>query len=84
MAEFDKTRAGFDEVVSQLRATNVLLTTLLSKDGELKQQDVITLLSRAGLRSAEIAAITGTTVNTVQVTLSRHRKMTRKPEVDRG
>lgn len=79
MLESEK-RAGFDEVVSQVRATNVLLTALLLRGGEFKQQDVVALLSRARLSNAEIAAITGTTLNTVQVTLSRHRKMTKRPE----
>lgn len=83
MADINNTRAGFDEVVSQLRAANVLLTALLVQGGEFKQHDIVVLLSRARLSSAEIAAITGTTVNTVQVTLSRHRSMLKKPETKR-
>ena len=84
MIENDRPRAGFDELVSQQRATNVLLAALLARGGEFKQQDIVALLARARLSAAEIAAITGTTVNTVQVTLSRQRKLTKKPETDRG
>jgi DNA-directed RNA polymerase specialized sigma24 family protein len=83
MADAEKTRAGFDEVVSQARATNILLTALLARSGEFKQQDIIVLLARARLGSAEIAAITGTTINTVQVTMSRRRTMAKKRENER-
>lgn len=67
-------RAGFDELLVQLRAGNALLARLVSVQAELKQGDLIVLLSRAGVPSAEIASILGTTSNTVQVTLSRNRK----------
>ena len=67
-------RAGFDEVVVQLRAANAMLARLLSSQAALKQADLILFLGRAGVPSPEIAKILGTTANTVQVTLSRHRK----------
>ena len=41
---------------------------------ERKQSDQIALLGRAGFRSAEIAALLGTTRNTVSVELSNLRK----------
>jgi DNA-directed RNA polymerase specialized sigma24 family protein len=72
-------RAGFDELLVQLRATNALLARFLSFQAELKQGDVVLLLARAGVPSVEIAKILGTTPNTVQVTLSRSR---RKPGGD--
>ena len=66
-------RAGFDELLVQLRAASALLARLLSVQAELKQGDLILVLSRAGVPASEIASILGTTQNTVQVTLSRIR-----------
>jgi DNA-binding CsgD family transcriptional regulator len=73
-------RAGFDDVVIQLRAANAMLARLITLHAELKQGDLVLLLSRAGVPSAEIARLLGTTANTVQVTLSRNRK---KSDVER-
>ncbi len=67
-------RAGFDEVVIQLRAVNAQLAKLLSSQAAMKQGDLVLLLARAGVPSPEIARMLGTTANTVQVTLSRNRK----------
>lgn len=67
-------RAGFDELLVQLRATNALLAKLLSVNAELTQGDLILVLARAGISPAEIADILGTTSNTVNVALSRSRK----------
>ena len=67
-------RAGFDELLVQLRAANAMLARLLSVEAEMKQGDLVLMLARAGAPAAEIAAILGTTLNTVQVTLSRNRK----------
>ena len=67
-------RAGFDELLVQLRGANALLARLLSVRAEMKQGDLIAILARAGVPAAEIANIVGTTLNTVQVTLSRNRK----------
>jgi DNA-directed RNA polymerase specialized sigma24 family protein len=66
--------AGFDELLVQLRAANALLARLLTTQLKLKQADLVLLLARAGVPSAEIARFLGTTTNTVQVTLSRNRK----------
>jgi hypothetical protein len=41
---------------------------------ERKQSEQITILSRAGFRPAEIAALLGTTPNTVSVELSAQRR----------
>ena len=67
-------RAGFDELLVQLRAANALLAKLLLIQAELTQGDLILVLARAGISSAEIADILGTTSNTVNVSLSRSRK----------
>jgi DNA-directed RNA polymerase specialized sigma24 family protein len=67
-------RAGFEELIVQLRAANVLLARLVSVKTESRQGDLVLALARAGVPSAEIASILGTTANTVQVTLSRNRK----------
>ena len=67
-------RAGFDELLVQLRATNSLLAKLLSVQAELTQGDLILVLAGAGMPPAEIAGVLGTTSNTVNVSLSRSRK----------
>jgi DNA-directed RNA polymerase specialized sigma24 family protein len=74
----EEKKAGFDELLVQLRGTNVLLARLLTAQAEVKQGDLILLLAQARLPSAEIAKILGTTTNTVQVTLSRNRKKNRQ------
>lgn len=67
-------RAGFDELLVQLRATNALLAKLLTVQADLTQGDLIQVLARAGITPSEIADILGTTSNTVNVALSRSRK----------
>lgn len=67
-------RGGLDDLVVQLRAGNALLARLVSIQGEVKQGELILVLARAGVPAVEIAAILGTTSNTVQVALSRNRK----------
>ncbi len=71
-------RAGFDELLVQMRITNALIATQLQKTHGLTQAQLTVLLSSAGTPSSEIAAVLGTTVNTVQVTLSRIRKQPRR------
>jgi DNA-binding CsgD family transcriptional regulator len=73
-------KAGFDELLVQLRATNTLLAKLLSVHANLTQGDLILVLARAGTPPAEIAEILGTSANTVNVTLSRTRKREAKQE----
>jgi len=68
--------AGFDELLVQLRGMNALLARLVSVQGEMKQGELVLMLGRAGVPALEIANILGTTLNTVQVTLSRSRKRT--------
>jgi len=70
--------AGFDEILLQLRATNALLAIALERQYALKQGELIAILRGAGISTGDIAQILGTTANTVQVTLSRHKKA-RKP-----
>lgn len=48
--------------------------TALSLIADKQQQEQIILLSRAGFQPKEIAEIVGTTSNTVNVSLSKHRK----------
>jgi hypothetical protein len=60
------------------RLTNLLALLLVQ---ERKQVDQISLLNRAGFRSAEIAGLIGTTPNSVSVQLSsmkRARNQTRR------
>ena len=68
--------AGFEELLVQLRMANAMLAASLLRQQDCTQRDIISLLATTGARSAEIAAVVGTTVNTVRVTLSRgrHRK----------
>jgi hypothetical protein len=66
-------KAGFDELVVQLRLTNALLAAMLQRQHDLSQGELIALLGDAGTPPIEIAAAVGTTVNTVRVTLSKQR-----------
>ena len=70
-------RAGFDDLLVQLRIANAMLATQLQKTHEMTQSQLAGLMVSAGAPAPEIAAILGTTVNTVQVTLSRIRKQRR-------
>jgi hypothetical protein len=75
VADNDETRSeGLTAFESKL--VNLLALLLVQ---ERKQSDQISLLSRAGFRPMEIAALLGTTANTVRVQLSvqkRARKTT--------
>ena len=73
----EETAIGFQDLLVQLRIGNVLLTELLADQADRKQADLIVLMGRTGAPPAEIARLLGTTRNTVQVTLSRHRKKQR-------
>lgn len=74
----DERRAGFDELLVQMRITNAILAAMLQREHDLTQKEVITLLADAGTPPAEIAAALGTSVNTVRVSLSKNRKHTKK------
>jgi DNA-binding CsgD family transcriptional regulator len=60
-----------------MRATNALLAAQLLKNNEFTQAQLAEILNSAGASPSQIGAILGTTVNTVQVTLSRMRKKQR-------
>lgn len=72
--EDDDRAEGVGLTVFESRLTNLLALLLVQ---ERKQPDQIVLLSRAGYRPTEIAALIGTTPNTVSVQLS-NMKRTRK------
>lgn len=69
---------GFEDLVVQTRMTNALLAVLLQKSEEMTQSELIVTLSSTGAPPSEIAAVLGTTVNTVNVALSRSRKRQRE------
>jgi hypothetical protein len=73
VAEEDPRRvlSAFEE-----RLTN-LLAMLLVKDLEM-QADKISLLSRAGFKTPEIAGLLGTTTNTVSVQVSNEKRKKKK------
>jgi hypothetical protein len=62
------------------RLVNLLALLLVQ---ERKQGDQIALLSRAGLRPADIAALLGTTRNTVSVELSSQRRAKKQKKTRR-
>ena len=62
--------AGFEELLVQLRMANALLAMTLQRQHELTQREIIGVLAGTNAPAAEIAAVLGTTVNTVRVTLS--------------
>jgi DNA-directed RNA polymerase specialized sigma24 family protein len=64
----------YTELLGQMRATNAMLFDLMQKQFDVKQADAITRLAKAGVPNAEIALIVGTSLNTVQVTVSRGKK----------
>ena len=80
-----RTSAGDDErrqdanglTIFESKLLNVLALLLVQ---ERQQADQITLLGRAGFSPSEIAALLGTTPNTVSVSLSklRHSKKTKR------
>jgi len=73
--ESDERSEGLTAFESKL--VNLLALLLVQ---ERKQADQITLLNRAGFRSAEIASLLGTTRNTVSVELSNQKRAKiRKP-----
>jgi transcriptional regulator len=63
------------------RLTNVLSLMLVKG---LKQSDAIQQLKRAGFAPKEIAALLGTTPNTVSVTILQAKKNPKKAKVKRG
>lgn len=67
-------KGGYDELLGQMRATNAILIDIMQKQFEVKQADIIARLAKAGVPNAEIALIVGTSLNTVQVTVSRGKK----------
>jgi len=67
----------FEAINTGIRATNVLLVELLGRQFEMKQHEMIECLGRSGMSPREIAQLVDTSMNTVQVTLSRKRKKTR-------
>jgi len=74
---------GFEDLRDQLRITNKLLVLLLQKTHELAksqmtQSQLIVEIAAAGAPPSEIAMILDTTINTVQVTLSRDRHRKRR------
>jgi len=69
---------GFEDLEIQLRVTNKLLVLLLQQTHGITQSELIAEMASAGTPASEIAAILGTTVNTVQVTLSRGRRHQRR------
>lgn len=72
-----QTTVDFEDLLVQLRIGNVLLTELLAHHADRNQADFIVLMGRTGAPPAEIARLLGTTRNTVQVALSRHKKRQR-------
>lgn len=69
---------GFEDLENQLRVTNRLLVLLLQQAHGITQAQLVTEMGSTGAPPSEIAAILGTTVNTVQVTLSRGRRSQRR------
>jgi DNA-binding CsgD family transcriptional regulator len=67
--EFDDQPSGLTAFESKL--VNLLALLLVQ---ERKQPEQIALLNRAGFRPAEIAALLGTTRNTVSVQLSNQKR----------
>ena len=63
------------------RLTNVLSLMLVKG---LKQADAIQLLKRAGFAPKDIAALLGTTPNTVSVTILQAKKNSKKTKGKRG
>ncbi len=67
-------KAGFDELLVQLRTTNALLVDVMQQQFQLKQNDIIIRLHKIGMSNGEIALVVGTSLGTVGVTLSRGKK----------
>ena len=66
-----------DELLSEIAAkldTLVRIQALLSVRGVETQKDKIISLQGAGIRPKDIASILGTTPNTVNVALAKHKK----------
>lgn len=67
-------RSDFEDVVLQLRFTNLLLATWLQRHFQMPQSELIGILAQSGAGNTEIAKALGTTANTVKVALARQRK----------
>lgn len=65
---------GFDELWVQLKMVNRLLVAQLQPGQKRSQADVVMMLAQTGATARDIADVVGTTVGTVGVTLSRHKK----------
>lgn len=68
---------GFYDLVQQMRAVNTLLARLVTQKDGMKQKEVILMLKDTELPAGEIARIVGTTLNTVQVTISQAKNVNR-------